>query len=201
MAYQRKWLSPRNIFDHVVSGAPGVRSLRDAEYGLFYAVMEGEVRARHSNGKPVGLEELNEWADQNRAREKFDLPPDIHLSVDDAERIWREDTNLGPEFHEGVAKTKEEIADNLAKQDALVQTRTPKQRKRKIDEAKATQRKIRYEMVLAKARRFWPDDTKRPSAQTMARKITGGEGKKFQELSVETISKLIEGTYTNGSKF
>jgi hypothetical protein len=69
---------------------PFVRDVRDAEYQLYWAVVEGNIRARHK-WRELTREEADalrekRWSDLED--DHYALPPDIQLSVEDAERIW-----------------------------------------------------------------------------------------------------------------
>ena len=91
MAYKRQWLRPLKLLEHVIEWAPSVRGVEDAEYQLYWAVIEGNVRAR-LEGKDLDAatrERLRttRWSDD--PNEHWELPADIELSVEDAERIWR----------------------------------------------------------------------------------------------------------------
>lgn len=84
--------------------------------------------------------------------------------------------------------------------DEFPRGRTTTIRKRQTDKLEKTSQKIRYQLVLAKAKHVYPQPDKRPSAEVMAKKITGGPGKTFERLGFQTISKLIEGTYEPAKK-
>ena len=99
MAYKRQWLRPSKLHDYVVGWAPSIRTVKDAEYQLYWAVIEGRVRARHK-GKNLDADMLErlrarKWSDD--PNDLYGLPPDIELSVEDAEEIWgNEDVGLDP---------------------------------------------------------------------------------------------------------
>jgi hypothetical protein len=86
--YKRQWLRPLKLREYYVD--PFVRDVRDAEYQLYWAVVEGNIRARHK-GKTMTREEAymlreKRWSDAEGG--SYQLPADIELSVEDAERIW-----------------------------------------------------------------------------------------------------------------
>jgi hypothetical protein len=94
VAYQPRWLTPQKIVEYYVFGAPGVRSRDDADYQLYWAVRDGEVRARHE-GKPLTEEDLIQFAATASAGgTSYELPYDILLSADDAERVWGDEGDL-----------------------------------------------------------------------------------------------------------
>jgi hypothetical protein len=69
-----------------------VTDVRDAEYQLFWAVVDGNIRARHG-GRLLAPEEA--YALRNKSwssveGDLYALPPDLELSVEDAKRIWME---------------------------------------------------------------------------------------------------------------
>ena len=91
MAYKRQWLRPLKILESYVLGALGVQGIEDGTYQLYWAVIEGNVRGRHQ-GKELDAAErehlrTKKWSDD--PNEHWELPADIELSVEDAERIWR----------------------------------------------------------------------------------------------------------------
>jgi hypothetical protein len=93
MAYKRRWLRPGKVLDYYVLEAPGVRTYKDASYQLYWAVIEGNVRARHK-GNDLKLDDLDrlrakKWSDD--PDDSYALPFDIELSVEDVERIWNDD--------------------------------------------------------------------------------------------------------------
>jgi hypothetical protein len=49
--YRNKWLRAGKVLEYYIDGGPWLNSPRDAEYQLYNAVMEGEIRAR-IGGKP-----------------------------------------------------------------------------------------------------------------------------------------------------
>ena len=95
MAYQHYlWITPRNALEHYIWGQPGVPTLYDGTWQLWIAVVEGSVRAKHK-GRKLTLEELlklrkTRWSDD----EKYVLPPDIELSIEDIERYWGEQAGI-----------------------------------------------------------------------------------------------------------
>jgi hypothetical protein len=81
-----EWLRPLKILESYVY--PAFSDLAEAEKDLRIAVITGEVRARFQ-GEIIGRELRGQIAttvyeDGNSAA----LPPDIHISVEDAERVW-----------------------------------------------------------------------------------------------------------------
>jgi hypothetical protein len=88
MTYTRHWLRPSKLREYYVD--PYVRGVRDAEYQLYWAVVEGNVRAR-LNGRLLTSKETHALRDKRWSDAEDDiyaLPPDIELSVEDAKRIW-----------------------------------------------------------------------------------------------------------------
>jgi hypothetical protein len=81
-----EWLRPSKLREYYVDRC--FDDVNEAERQLYFAVMGGKVRAR-SKGRVFGPEWLTQLSkmkfDDNNA---FALPPDIGLSVEDAERIW-----------------------------------------------------------------------------------------------------------------
>jgi hypothetical protein len=81
-----EWLSPRKILETYVQ--PAFSDFDEAEKDLRIAVITGEVCARF-HGEIIGPETRAEIA-----RSVYDpkspaaLPPDIEISVEDAERVW-----------------------------------------------------------------------------------------------------------------
>jgi hypothetical protein len=81
-----EWLPPRQILERYVDVAVG--DIREAEAQLYLAIISGEIRARRK-GVVFGAEWLKQL--RNFKADKSDrsaLPPDIELSVEDAERKW-----------------------------------------------------------------------------------------------------------------
>jgi len=81
-----EWHSPRKILENYVYSA--FSDFAEAEKDLHIAVITGEVRARFQ-GETVGPDLRGQIArtvyeDGNPAA----LPPDIEISVKDAERFW-----------------------------------------------------------------------------------------------------------------
>src|SRR5262245_12315203 len=85
-APKSEWLSPRKILEYYVQCA--FPDVAEAEKDLHIALITGEVRARFQ-GEIIGPELRGQIArtvyeDGNPAA----LPPDIQISVEDAERVW-----------------------------------------------------------------------------------------------------------------
>jgi hypothetical protein len=81
-----EWLPPGKLVEYYVEDRFG--DVNEADRQLYFAVIRGEVRARHQ-GKILGPEELKKiskrkWDPQS----DFGLPADIGLSVEDAERVF-----------------------------------------------------------------------------------------------------------------
>ena len=89
MVHRRNWLRPLKILESYVLIAPGVLGLEDAKHQLYYAVIDGEVRAKHK-GRVLEAEALHELRTQKHGDEPYDLPSDIELSVVGAEAVWPE---------------------------------------------------------------------------------------------------------------
>jgi len=95
--HKRQWLRPLKLREYYVDAY--VPNLRDAQHQLYWAVVDGKLRARHK-GRILTSEEANalhvseflggrvfkRWSDC--PTELYALPADIELSVEDAERIW-----------------------------------------------------------------------------------------------------------------
>ena len=87
--YSRKWLRASKALEHHVSGGPWANSWEDAEYQLYMAVVDGEVRSR------VDLKELEDpsiligqkFHDTN----PYCLPFDLEVNLDDVYRVWNWD--------------------------------------------------------------------------------------------------------------
>jgi hypothetical protein len=81
-----RWVSPRKLQQYHVD--PIIGDIGKAEKLLYFAVINGEVRAR-SQGKLFGPKLLQQIARMRFHDDNpFALPPDIELSVDDARRKW-----------------------------------------------------------------------------------------------------------------
>ncbi len=81
-----QWLRPsimrERYVDHVFS------SVEQADKQLYLAVINGDVRAR-LNGRVLGPEWLKQVSKlETDGTNPFALPPDLELSVEDAERVW-----------------------------------------------------------------------------------------------------------------
>jgi hypothetical protein len=84
--YQKKWLRAGKVIEYYIDGGPWARSYRDAEYQLYNAVMDGEIRVR-IDGKPfTELDELRKkkWSPDSL----YALPLDVELNLEDVQRIW-----------------------------------------------------------------------------------------------------------------
>jgi len=84
--YQKKWLRAGKVIEYYIDGGPWARSYRDAEYQLYNAVMDGEIRAL-IDGKPfTDFDELRKkkWSPNNL----YALPFDLVLNLEDVQRIW-----------------------------------------------------------------------------------------------------------------
>jgi hypothetical protein len=81
-----EWLSPRKILENYVY--PAFSDFAEAEKDLSIAVITGEVRARYQG------EIISSQMRAQIARSVYDpqspaaLPPDIEISVEDAEKVW-----------------------------------------------------------------------------------------------------------------
>jgi hypothetical protein len=86
--YTRKWIRPSKLYDYYVR--PFADNSQAAQYELYWAVVEGKVRARCRGLilTPKDLYRLRQkrWSDTDPNA----LPPNIELSVEDAVQIWRE---------------------------------------------------------------------------------------------------------------
>jgi len=87
MSYTRRWLRPLKLREYYVD--PFVPHVRDADYQLYWAVMDGSIRARLKGRtltkKEAGKLRESRWGDEG---DDHALPPDIDLSVEDAKLIW-----------------------------------------------------------------------------------------------------------------
>jgi hypothetical protein len=88
--YTRQWLRPMKLREYCVDQF--VPNVRDAEYQLYWAVVEGNIRARHSGRllTPEAAYALREKRWSPVEGDLYALPPDLELSVEDAKRIWME---------------------------------------------------------------------------------------------------------------
>lgn len=83
--FRKKWMHAGRAIERILGG-PWASSETDADYQLYNAVIEGEVRAR-INGKPfTNFKKLKEntWFEGNI----WALPADLELNLDDIDRIW-----------------------------------------------------------------------------------------------------------------
>jgi hypothetical protein len=88
--YTRQWLRPMKLREYYVDQF--VTDVRDAEYQLYWAVVDGNIRARHG-GRLLTIEERYALRNTSWSSVKGDLyalPPDLELSVEDAKHIWME---------------------------------------------------------------------------------------------------------------
>ena len=84
--YRKKWLRSGKVLDYYIDGGPWAATFQDAEYQIYNAVMDGEIRAR-IDGKPFDdFQELRKkkWSDSSL----YALPFDLELNLEDVERIW-----------------------------------------------------------------------------------------------------------------
>jgi hypothetical protein len=83
-----EWLRPLKLRESYVDGR--FADVNEAERQLYFAVIGGKVRAR-SKGRVFGPEWLAQLSKMKFSAESaYALPPDIELSVEDAERVWGE---------------------------------------------------------------------------------------------------------------
>jgi hypothetical protein len=83
-----EWLRPLKLRESYVDRR--FDDVNEAERQLYFAVIGGKVRAR-SKGKVFGPEWLTQLSKMKFSDESaYALPPDIELSVEDAERLWGE---------------------------------------------------------------------------------------------------------------
>ena len=84
--YQKKWLRAGKVIEYYIDGGPWANSYQDAEYQLYNAVMDGEIRAQ-IDGKP-----FTDFAELRKKRWSPDslyaLPFDLALNLEDVQRIW-----------------------------------------------------------------------------------------------------------------
>ena len=80
-----EWLRPQKILDYILSRR--FDKMEQAERQLYWAVVRGRVRSRHYTGpmlNPPDLERIECMVVLEGA--PYTLPPDIEVSVEDAER-------------------------------------------------------------------------------------------------------------------
>lgn len=77
------WIRPLKMIEDVASS---FKNIDEAEKAVYLAVIRGDLRAR-LNGKILGPEWLKQ-IEKLENEEPFELPPDLELSVEDANRIW-----------------------------------------------------------------------------------------------------------------
>jgi hypothetical protein len=82
-----KWISPRKLADYYLDAAFGSR--RDLDYALFHAIREGRVRVRFE-GQEFDTAAAYLLCSKSWGPEKYALPPDLEISVDDAVEELRE---------------------------------------------------------------------------------------------------------------
>jgi hypothetical protein len=82
-----KWLLPGKIREYYVE-RPDTTDVMDCYKQIYLAVITGEVRAR-LHGRVLGPERLKQIAKLNDPDNPFALPPDLELSVEDAQRKWK----------------------------------------------------------------------------------------------------------------
>jgi hypothetical protein len=81
-----EWLRPSKLLEYHVAHHFG--DINEAERQLYFAVISGKVRARRG-GRVFGPEWLAQLSKMKfHDKDAFALPPDIELSIEDAERIW-----------------------------------------------------------------------------------------------------------------
>jgi hypothetical protein len=78
------WLRPLKLREHYVDHR--FDDIAEANRQLYLAVIRGDVRAR-LKGRLLGPEWRRQLASM-KTDDSFELPPDLELSVEDAERIW-----------------------------------------------------------------------------------------------------------------
>jgi hypothetical protein len=79
-----EWLRPLKLREYYVDHR--CDDVTEAQKQLYLAVVRGDVRAR-LKGRLLGPEWLDQLA-KMKTSDPFELPPDLELSVEDAERIW-----------------------------------------------------------------------------------------------------------------
>ena len=80
------WLRPLKLRESYIDGR--FADVNEAERQLYFAVIGGKVRAR-SKGRVLGPEWLAQLSKMKFSDESaYTLPPDIELSVEDAECLW-----------------------------------------------------------------------------------------------------------------
>jgi len=81
-----EWLRPMKLREYYADHR--FDDVNEAERQLYFAVIGGKVRAR-SKGRVFGPEWLAQLSKMKFSAESaYTLPPDIELSVEDAERLW-----------------------------------------------------------------------------------------------------------------
>ena len=79
------WISPLKIIENYVLTPD--RGYDEAAKQLYLAVIRGDVRSQ-MKGRELGPEWRKQISRMRCDEHPFTLPPDLRLSVEDAERIW-----------------------------------------------------------------------------------------------------------------
>jgi hypothetical protein len=86
MTHKRRWLRPSKLREYYIP----IQNVGTAAYQLYWAVIDGDLRVRR-NGRILTKQEAYALSERRWSDEECDtyaLPADIDLSVEDAERIW-----------------------------------------------------------------------------------------------------------------
>jgi hypothetical protein len=86
MTYKRRWLRPSKLREYYIP----IQNVGTAAYELYWAVIDSDVRVRR-NGRILTKQEAYALSERRWSDDECDtyaLPADIELSVEDAERIW-----------------------------------------------------------------------------------------------------------------
>ncbi len=84
--YRKKWLRAGKVLEYYIDGGPWANSIRDAEYQLYHAVIDGEIRVQ-LDGKP--FQYVSELRGKSFSDDRsYVLPFDLELNIEDVERIW-----------------------------------------------------------------------------------------------------------------
>ena len=86
MAYESKWLKASKALEYYIYGGPWAPTPKDAEYQLYHAVLDQEVRARIDGQllTDMGVIRGKSFSDDRR----YVLPFNMEVNLDDVARIW-----------------------------------------------------------------------------------------------------------------
>jgi hypothetical protein len=78
-----EWLRPLKLLEYFVPAG-----IKDPEEALFVAVLAGAVRSRHESVILDAKRRMQLWYHRADPNNRYVLPSDIDLSVNDARRLW-----------------------------------------------------------------------------------------------------------------